>query len=522
VAEAPAPSFEQIVAAMRDAGFYPGSEGPVEVHETHISWVFLVGERAYKLKKPVALPFLDYSTAARRREMCEREVELNRRLAGDVYLGVRPVAISDGRPQLGAQDDRAVEWVVEMRRFDPSFTLAATVAAGTATEADVAAVARRIAAFHADAPIAVRAGTVSAIKRAADGNFEALLDDREPVARARVFAAQRFVDAFLEGHGAEIAARAAAGRVRDGHGDLRAEHVLPGEPVRVVDCAEFDARLRHLDVGADISFLVMDLAALGRPDLARALVQGYRDAGGDPGPDPMIAFHAANRAWVRAKIALTRADQPGAPAGCREEALDRFALGERLAWRARLPLAVIVCGAPAAGKSALARALSAASGLEVVSSDETRKRLAGLLPTQRAPQEAYGDEASLRTYTALGEAAAQALARDGGVIADATCGRAHERRALLAALPAAVVVECRVPAAVAAARARARQSDPGAVSDATPAVAARLRAGFEPLEDDVRAADHLVLRTDQPLERALADLTALLDRRLAAGAAPVT
>jgi hypothetical protein len=360
----------------------------------------------------------------------------------------------------------------------------------------------------------------------ADANFESLLTNGA-IDSGRVFAARRFADAFMAGHAAILDARAAGGHVREGHGDLRAEHVLIGETVQVFDCAEFDAALRSVDVGADLAFLVMDLARLGRPDLARTLVDAYRHAGGDPGPDELIAFHAANRAWVRAKVAALRGSAPGTPrqrqAGARDEALELFALGERLAWQARLPLTLIVCGPPASGKSELARALSEVSGLTVISSDDTRKRLAGVPATQRAPRDVYNASATERTYADLGRQAAAELGASGGVIVDATFARRADRQAFSAAclgLLAPLVFECRAPAQVIQRRAYRREADPRRVSDAGPQIAALLRGQFEPLADDVAADRHFVLRTDQPAARTVEDGIAMLDRRLAEPAAP--
>jgi uncharacterized protein len=514
--------FESVVAAMGDPEFYPDAPDTVEVRETDISWVFLAGDRAYKLKKPVVLPFLDYGSVARRREMCEREIELNQRLAGELYLGLRAIVRRDGRLQLAPAGPDAIEHVVEMRRFDETATLAALVAAGRATPEMLAAVGRRLAAFHANADSYPVGGEVlSRATQIANANFESLLTNGA-IDSGRVFAARRFADAFMAGHAAILDARAAGGHVREGHGDLRAEHVLIGETVQVFDCAEFDAALRTVDVGADLAFLVMDLARLGRPDLARTLVDAHRHAGGDPGPDELIAFHAANRAWVRAKVAALRGSAPGTPPTRQTDALDEaselFALGERLAWQARLPLTLIVCGPPASGKSELARELSEVSGLPVVSSDKTRKRLAGLQATQRAPQDAYSVSATERTYADLGAQAAGQIGVSGGVIVDATFARRADRQAFSAAcvgLPAPLVFECRAPAQVIQMRAHGREADPRRASDAGPQIAARLRGQFEALADDVAAARHFALRTDQPAARVVEDVIAMLDRRLA-------
>jgi len=505
------------VAALRDPAFYPDPPTAVEVHETAISYVFLAGERAYKLKKPVVLPYLDYGTAERRRRMCEREVALNRRLAPDVYLGLRAVASTAGTLELvDANHPDAIEHVVEMRRFDPSSTLSEAIRAGRVTADDVGAVARLIAQAHEAAAPVRRSGRelLASLKHVADGNFEELLARGVPPPRS-VLAAQRFSDAFLAGHLRALTARARAGCVRDGHGDLRAEHVLLGEQIQVVDCAEFDDALREIDVGADLAFLAMDLERLERRDLARVLVDAYRAHGGDPGSDRLIAFHAARYAWVRAKVALVGGVSA---AGTRQDALELFALGERLAWRARMPLVLVVCGPPASGKSHLAQALSRASGLRSFGSDETRKRLAGLPAVARAPAAAYTPEAGVRTYAELGRVASAALREDGGVVVDATFGATRDRQAFTDAFDAPetiTVVECRAPAAILDARARRRESQAQRVSDAGPDVARTLRERFEPLADSVPAARHVTLRTDQPAQDVLDDLLAALDRALA-------
>lgn len=517
---------DDIVAAMRQAEFYGEDEhAVVEVRETHISWVFLIGDRAFKLKKAVVLPFLDYGSAERRRLMCEREVSLNTPLAGGIYVGVRAIVARDGRPELGPSGSAgAIDHVVEMRRYDESETLAALVSAERIGGDALAKIGGEIARFHASAAIASDgADPLTALKIVSDGNFEAMLARGDVLERERVVSAQRFVDAFLSGHAATIVARGRDGRVRAGHGDLRAEHILVGEDAatRIVDCAEFDQTLRDDDVAGDIAFLFMDLMRLARPDLAARFVDGYRACGGDAGDDALIALHAAVKAWVRTKVALLRASDVGAAQAAREhaasEARELFALGERLAWRARLPLALIVCGPPASGKSALAEAIGARSALSVISSDLVRKELAGVGAHERAGPATYTTAASAETYREVGRRAAGSAQRDGGVIVDATFGRASLAAEFATAFGAAAPVvfcECRAPLDVLLRRARARVSDPVRVSDARPAIAARLAEAFEPLADTVPARSHMALRADQPLEDVIGDLLAALDRRL--------
>lgn len=511
------------VAALAAA---PGAE----LRETHTAWVVLAGDRAWKAKKPVAFAFVDQSTPDRRRAACVAEVTLNRELAPDVYLGVRalvPDPASRGGFRLADADaPGAVEHVVEMRRFDEDATLAALVRRGALDAAQLDAVARRLVAFHAAAPPARAPATEPAAAAAAalrllDRNVEelmAVLVDAD--ARRAALGQARCMTAFVAAHADRLAARAAAGRVRELHGDLRAEHVLPGPPVRIVDRLEFSRALRTLDVADELAFLAMDLTARGAPAAARALLDAYRAAGGDPGDDALIAFHAIYRAQVRAKVALLRAAQDATVAAtAREEARRLLAVAERFAWRLRLPPTLVVCGPSASGKSVLAGELARRAGRPVLSSDVERKRLARLAPTDRGGAELYDDATSARTYAHL---AREAAAAAGGAIVDATFRRRRDRDAFaraLAGAPATVAfVECRAPAAVLRERAERRLGDDARVSDATPALALAQRAAFEPL-DEVAPSCHHPVRTDRPVEAIADEIAALRDGALARGAA---
>ena len=496
---------------MREPGFYPHAPDEVELRETAISLVFLAGERAYKVKKPVRLPFLDYADPQRRRQLCFEEVRLNRRLAPDVYLGVRAI-VRDGELMLADGDrDDALEWAVEMRRLPEQCTMAALLDAGRLGRDQVRAVGRRLAAFHADAEAPAEPPGPGAVKRPSDENFQALLDlELSPRERRRAVAAERFFDAFIAGHRDQIAARAARGCVRDGHGDLRLEHVLlVDDGVIAYDCVEFDADLRRIDVAGDLAFLVMELVSHHADALAGELVDAYRGAGGDPGENALLAFYAAYRAWVRAKLAFL-ADADATPL---------VDVAERLRWRARLPLILVLCGVTASGKTTVAERLADASGLQVLSSDRVRKELAGLDPAARAPAERYGAAASRRTYEEIGARAADCLRRDGGAIVDATFRHPDQRRAFAERLgrhAPVLYAECRAPRRVLLDRARARTRDQQRVSDATVEMVDRQLAEWRPL-DDVPAAAHLALRTDREAGEIADELEALLDRRVAAG-----
>jgi aminoglycoside phosphotransferase family enzyme/predicted kinase len=470
----------------------------VEVRETHISWVVLEGDRAYKIKKPVRLPFLDYGSLERRHELCLEEVRLNRRLAPDVYLGVCALVPGAGglRPA-PADAPGAVEYAVVMRRYDERRTLAR----GAVGEAEIRAVGRRLAAFHATADRPAEAErSVAALERMLTENLATLRElgaDRETIEDA-----EGLVDAVLAGRRRELLARARAGHVRDGHGDLRAEHVVLERGIEIVDCVEFDPALREIDVGLDLAFLVMDLMRRDRSSAA-ALVAAYREAGGDPGDDALLAFFAAQRALIRAKVALVRASQvAGADAARRRaHAAELLALAGRLAWQVRLGPGAVVCGLAGSGKSTLASALAERSGATVVSSDAVRKELLGLGPSERAPEAAYGSEMNRRTYQELGRRAREVA---GPVIVDATFRRREDRDACN--LPAGFVwIECRAPVEVRAGRARA----PRAFSDADAAVAVRQTGEWEALD-----GAHLTVCTDRAPEAVVAAVRDGLDRRL--------
>lgn len=517
---------EVIHAALSRPEFYPHLPDRVEVRETHISWVFLAGDRAYKLKKRVVLPFLDYGTKARRHQMCREEVRLNRRLAPDLYLGVRAVVADAGDVALGAEDDpRAIDYVVEMRRYDDASTLASKLQRGELRDREVSALGQTLAEFHARAR-RIRPAVVPAlaVERLMTENLHELLglvDQRTEV--NWILELERFTHAFVVAHQRMLDVRAGRGFVREGHGDLRAEHVLLGEAAAVVDCIEFDRGLRELDVGDDLAFLVMDLVAHGGERFAELLVRAYRDAGGDPGEDRLIAFYACYRALVRAKVALLRAAQHPASTSDRGQesavARDLLALAERFAWQARLPLVIVVCGVPAAGKSHLARAIAEISHLPHLSSDVTRKRLAGIGPRERAGRSTYSAEFNRLTYAELARRAAGAIASCGGAIVDATFRHRADREAWSEVFGEAappLFIECHAPPDVLARRAIRRDQEPGHVSDASLSVVMREQAIWEPL-DELAPETHVTLRSDRPVQAQLEDLRALLDRRLSGG-----
>jgi aminoglycoside phosphotransferase family enzyme/predicted kinase len=516
--------FERVVARMSDPSFYSPPPARVDVRETHVSVVFLAGDRAYKLKKPVRLPFLDYSTRERRRHFCEEEVRLNRRFAPDVYLGVRGIAERDGDLALAAADDpAAVEHAVVMRRYDEDATLGRLVARNAAGSRLAERVGTRVGELHRAAPRAAAGHwTAAYVCERVEENFATTRPEIGAlVGRLEFDALERFSRGFLRGHHDLLERRPAAGMVRDVHGDLRAEHVLiEGDRTSLVDCVEFDARLRCTDVAADVAFLTMDLERLGARELAEAVERAWVAATGDEEARALLPFYACYRACVRAKVAAIRVHQLGAEdparAAVEEEARGLFALALRLAWRARLPLAVVFCGVAGSGKSTLAAGLARMSGLPHLSSDMVRKELAGTPPDRRGGPALYEPESTARTYAELAARTRAGLAAGSGAIVDATFHRAEQRAVLAGAGARVLWIECRAPAEALRVRTAARARAPERGSDATWPIAAVQLEAWETLEE-IEPRDRHVLITDRPVEECLAEVDSFVSAAVDGG-----
>jgi aminoglycoside phosphotransferase family enzyme/predicted kinase len=488
---------------------------PVAVHETHASWVFVAGERAYKVKKPLALDFLDYSTLALRHRACREEVRVNRELAPGLYLGVRAIVRSEKGFRIapdGSPD--ALEYVVAMRSFSARDTFAGLIATGSLTETHVTAAAFVLAAFHRRADVVADWGSdrVLALWRR---NVEELRHAGPP-AGWRVDVAAGFGETFVTALEPKFDRRGQLGLARDGHGDLRCEHVLAGPTVRVVDRIEFDPSLRRSDVAFDLAFLEMDLEASGQRWAARELVRAYRDAGMDPGDETLRSFYAAHWALVRAKVTLIAAAEHDGAARTKQlrRAQRLWSLCDRLCWRARAPLTIVVCGPAASGKSVLAGELSRRSRMPVVCSDEVRKRLAHLSPSQPARREHYSADFNRLTYEQLSHDALLALQRQDGVIVDATCRSRKDRAVLLDPLREVdvpmLIVRCEIPLELALTRAAQRMGEPQRISDATPRIAVEQFHSFEEL-DEHSEGTVLTLDTAQDLDGQIAEIARAVD-----------
>jgi aminoglycoside phosphotransferase family enzyme/predicted kinase len=435
-----------------------------KVVETHISVLFFVADRVYKLRKPVRFGFLDFTERTARERDCHREVALNRRLAPDVYLGVADVAI-DGVP---------VDHMVVMRALPEERRLAALVRGGRDVAGWLDRIAATLAAFHATAERSDRisaAGSPDARRSEWESNFA---EARRFVGPVLDEADQGEIEAsvfqWLGRHAGLLEARAASGQVCDGHGDLQAEDVFClDDGVRILDCVEFSDSLRHGDVCADVAFLAMDLERLGRLDAAQEFVRRYEAHSGRALPRPLLHQYIALRAYVRAKVECLRYEQ-GAPQ-CIERARMLHGLALRHLRQAR-PVLVLVGGLPGSGKTTLARGLGAMTGWAVLRSDEMRRELVEDEPRRYAP------EAVDAVYEAMTQRARQHLEAGEAVVVDASWVDATHRAAATRAAAATgselVELWCRCRDDVAAERIRSRRSNGTDASEATVDVRAAL------------------------------------------------
>jgi aminoglycoside phosphotransferase family enzyme/predicted kinase len=427
-----------LLTGLTDPAAYPHRPDRVEVRQTHISAVFLAGDRVYKVKKPVNLGFLDFSTAEQRKHFCEEEVRLNRRLAPHVYLGVVPVTADGGRLRVEGVGE-PVEWAAKMVRLPDGTSLLDRVSRGDVGAADVERLAEFLAAFHCTAaggPTVAAGGRFVVVAGNARDNFtQAEAHVGTTLSRA-VFARLRVLtDVHLDRLRELIEARADRGVPRDTHGDLHLDHVYfhpDGRPF-AIDCIEFSERFRHADPAADLAFLLMDLRFHHRPDLAAALERAYARASGDAELGELLPFYVAYRAVVRAKVEGMERAEAEVPASERAAAGERarghwlLALGV-LEEPARRPALAFVGGLSGTGKSYLARRVAAAAGFEVIRADVVRKELAGLRETERGGVELYDPAHTARTYAEC-LARTDALLFEGKrVLLDATFRTAAHRR----------------------------------------------------------------------------------------------
>jgi aminoglycoside phosphotransferase family enzyme/predicted kinase len=524
--------FAERITDLLRPGAFPHPARDLRLIETHISWVILAGDYAYKLRKPVDFGFLDFTTPRQRRADCEAEVSLNKRLCPDLYLGVVDIVErDDGQLYIGVPGV-PVEPAVQMRRLPESGMLPKVLERGDCDERLVQRLARKLAEFHAEAPTGPGVdeyGGLEMLRANWDENFAqtTLID---PASRDAV---RSYVDRFIAQNAALLQLRVETGRIREGHGDLHAASVcVTRRRLYMFDCIEFSTRFRCMDVAAEVAFLAMDLEHLGRADLAAAFVDAYVRSSGDTELRLLLDFYKCYRAFVRGKVLAFRLAQPDLDADTRAriscEARAYFDLAFACANPFPQPMLIVTMGLPASGKTTLAKGLASRLDLVHLSSDITRKHLVGLRAnvhtTDPFVSGLYTRGMSRRTYALMRRKAARWLRRGQSVILDATYGLPSERAALrqLARHTGAhvYVIVCRADDELLLSRLAARTTDPRSASDARPELWPALRSAFvEPTDTPIAFEADTAQPRDALIEQLIADIYASQTSRASAEAA---
>jgi aminoglycoside phosphotransferase family enzyme/predicted kinase len=513
---------ERLLPFLLNPQSYPHRPRSVRLVQTHASFVFIAPPFVYKVKKPVNFGFLNFSTLEQRRQFCEREVALNRRLCPDAYLGVVPISTRAGRFVLG-EGDTVAEYAVQMRKLSARHFLDQLVERDAVTARDMDRIAGVLKQFYeAQHPTeeVESWGRVEQLRISTDENFR---QTREfighTISRPAFETIRSYTDRFYARHKALFASRIKERRIRDCHGDLHLEHIhLTPRALHIYDCIEFNDRFRYVDVASDAAFLAMDLDYEGRPDLARHFAARMASALKDEGMPRLMDFYKCYRAYVRGKVESLHSVAHAAPEQEREASAGRarryFRLALQYAVAGSRPLALAVMGRIASGKSTLARALGAELGWEVHSSDSIRKQMAGFPLYERsstgARRRLYSQAMTGKTYDRLLAIADSQLKQGHSVIIDATFARRAHRALLAARLGkhglAWQLLEAQASNAVVKQRLRAREAKPDEVSDARLEDFAQLTSLYEP-PAELAAAQCTPIRTagllDQTVTRAL-------------------
>jgi aminoglycoside phosphotransferase family enzyme/predicted kinase len=474
-------NLASLISELSDPGRYPFPVTDIEVVQTHISVVFLAGQFVYKIKKPVQLSFLDFSTLDLRRHFCDEEVRLNRRLAPDVYLGVIAVT-DDGSGVRFEGAGQTVEWAVKMRRLPEAATLEQRVLRNEIDTTHVRPLAQRLADFHV---IAARSDSIAAF-----GRFDVVARNiREnfvvsvPTIGRTISVAVRerlltLTEQALDELKPLIESRAARGIPCDTHGDLHLDHVylFPDRPqpanLVIIDCIEFNERFRYTDPVADMAFLVMDFEFHGRRDLATALTESYFQACADTEGQRLLSLYVSYRAAVRGKVDGLQLVEQEIPEAARDAALTRARGHWLLSLSAleapsRRPGLILIGGLPGTGKSTLSRRLAEQANFQVIRTDVVRKELAGLPAESVADREIgegiYTPEWTDRTYAECLRRAETLLFEGDRVIVDANFLEERRRQeffdaALRWGVPVLFLV-CEAEAGVVKSRLQARLGD---------------------------------------------------------------
>jgi uncharacterized protein len=493
---------EELIAGLLRPEAYPTPVDRIERLDTHISTVLLAGDYAYKIKKPVAFGFLDFSSLELRRQYCEEELRINRRTAPQIYLDVVPIIETRAGLRIGAPGEKAggqgtVDYAVSMRRFDNERALDRLATQGRLSADHIDQLASAVARLHEKAERAPPGfGTQAVIARWSEENFASLrARTLSAVDRARVDALAAWSKAELAARSSLLDARVERGFIREGHGDLHLANIvlIENDPVPF-DALEFNAELRYIDVVSDVAFTFMDLADHRLPQLAWRFINIYLEHTGDYDSLALLRFYSIYRALVRANVALIHLQQPqlAQVARLREHAsFEHYLVLAEQFRELRAPVLLVMSGLSGSGKSTVALQLAEQLGAIRIRSDVERKRLQGLARDARSDGTIYTAGITEQTYARLADAARAAIAASVPAIVDAAFLRRAERarfRRLAAELNARyLLINCEAPLDVLRARVAERAARGADPSEANLEVLEKQLLWHEPLDAEEEA-----------------------------------
>jgi uncharacterized protein len=498
-----------VIQALLQPTAYPHPvTEPIELIQTHVSYVFLTGEFVYKLKKPVNFGFLDFSTLDKRQHFCHEELRLNQRAAAALYLKVVPVTAESGLFRVDGSGE-TVEYAVKMQQFPQSALLSEMFERQALTEQHMIDLAQALAEFHAQAEINdhIRSyGSVAKIRQAFDENYAqttGFTGGDGPQTQVQFDQTQAYSDRFFDQNAAVLADRVTADKIRECHGDAHLRNIaLWQDRLWLFDCIEFNEPFRFVDTMYDVGFICMDLDARGRSDLANAFLNAYLEQTGDWQGLQVLPLYLSRQAYVRAKVTSFMLGDDSVPAATKAEASQTAADYYRLAHAytqastgpGRL---IMMAGLSGSGKSTTAKVLARKLQAIHLRSDAVRKHLGQIGLMARGGPELYSPEMTKKTYARLLEMAQGLVAQGYTVILDAKYDQQALRAPVLAQFPQATILHCDAPRAELERRVAARVGD---IADATPAVLAQQTwEAFAPHEQSLAKS----LDTTQDIEAQL-------------------
>ena len=502
-----------IFEAMESPDFYPHDVSTIVQCDTHISKVFLTGENAYKIKKPVYLEFLDFRTLEKRRHYCQQEVILNKRLSNDIYLDVVPITQTNERYYLAGPGE-TVEYAVKMRQLPEEFSMLQLVRRGKLDRDCVNELARVLVKFykHSSTGTSINSlGTWTTIWTNTEENFSQteqfagnLIDDHMfPIIRAAT-------RSFLIRRKTLFDRRVEREKIRDCHGDLRTGHIYFCEGIQIIDCIEFNDRFRYADIASDLAFLTMDLDFEGYPQVARHLINSFLEYTKDEEMLILLDFYKCYRAYVRVKVNCFYLQEKDLLTNAKAKLIRETERYLKLAYRYAIqftrPTIWVVCGSPAGGKSTIAKGMGGTLNVKILQSDRVRKQLLGVPPVapRVLPFETgiYSKEASSLTYGKLIMLAQEAVDKGNSIILDATFSRRHQRDEVIRLardMDANIIfIECVASYEILKKRLADREKT-AYVSDARLRHLKQLKANFESL-DELQNDMHLKINTEASID----------------------